>query len=64
MWKERQEGGAFGLYYRMPPVAGDIIGGIEYQTVFLMVIKKEQEFYFKPQIDAIKEKRSCLIRTF
>ena len=41
----------------MPPVAGDIIGRIEYQTVFLMVIKKEQEFYFKTQIDAIKEKK-------
>ena len=41
----------------MPPVAGDIIGRIEYQAVFLMVIKKEQEFYFKTQIDAIKEKK-------
>ena len=40
-----------------PPVDGNIIGRIEYQTVFLMVIKKEQEFYFKTQIEAINNKK-------
>ena len=30
-----------------PLILGNIISRVEYQTIFLMVLKKEQEIYFK-----------------
>ena len=37
-----------------PPILGNIISRVEYQTIFLMVLKKEQEIYFKKQIEMLE----------
>ena len=38
----------------MPPILGNVISRVEYQTIFLMVLKKEQEIYFKKQIEMLE----------
>ena len=62
--KEDKKEGLLDSVIECPPVAGDIIGIIEYQAVFLMVIKKNKNFILKPKLMQLKRKRSCLIRTY
>ena len=55
-WNTGEKRRVFGLGNSLPPppLLGKFISRIEYQTIFLTVLKKEQEVYFKKQIEMLE----------